>query len=113
MSRARSLAMADAAVSTANLANTGEEGSVTATVGQDTAMSSQDHVSPLAAQAFAAFGARLGPAQDLAEHAADIVAAAYAMALRFHLGGKLMTFGIGAASTDASHVAVEFVHPVI
>jgi D-sedoheptulose 7-phosphate isomerase len=35
------------------------------------------------------------------------------MAVRFHRGGKLVAFGIGAASTDAQHVAVEFVHPVI
>ena len=35
------------------------------------------------------------------------------MALRFHQGGKLVVFGTGAASTDAQHVAVEFVHPVI
>jgi len=35
------------------------------------------------------------------------------MAIRFHQGGKLVVFGVGAASTDAQHVAVEFVHPVI
>lgn len=35
------------------------------------------------------------------------------MATRFHRGGKLVVFGTGAASTDAMHVAVEFVHPVI
>ena len=35
------------------------------------------------------------------------------MAVRFHQGGKLVVFGTGAASTDALHVAVEFVHPVI
>ena len=39
--------------------------------------------------------------------------AAHAMAARFHNGGKLVTFGVGGASTDAQHVAVEFVHPVI
>jgi D-sedoheptulose 7-phosphate isomerase len=33
--------------------------------------------------------------------------------VRFHLGGKLVTFGTGGSSTDAQHVAVEFVHPVI
>ncbi len=60
-----------------------------------------------------AFGRRLAPAADLVDHAGDIVAAAHAMAGRFHAGGKLLTFGIGAASTDAQHVAVEFVHPVI
>jgi D-sedoheptulose 7-phosphate isomerase len=35
------------------------------------------------------------------------------MALRFHRGGKLVVFGNGGPSTDAQHVAVEFVHPVI
>jgi len=35
------------------------------------------------------------------------------MAVRFHQGGKLMVFGTGGSSTDAQHVAVEFVHPVI
>jgi D-sedoheptulose 7-phosphate isomerase len=35
------------------------------------------------------------------------------MAVRFHRGGKLVVFGAGAPSTDAQHVAVEFVHPVI
>jgi len=35
------------------------------------------------------------------------------MAVRFHQGGKLVVFGTGGASTDAQHVAVEFVHPVI
>jgi D-sedoheptulose 7-phosphate isomerase len=35
------------------------------------------------------------------------------MAVRFHRGGRLVVFGTGGASTDAQHVAVEFVHPVI
>jgi D-sedoheptulose 7-phosphate isomerase len=35
------------------------------------------------------------------------------MAVRFHQGGTLVVFGNGTASTDAQHVAVEFVHPVI
>lgn len=35
------------------------------------------------------------------------------MAVRFHRGGKLVVFGNGGCSTDAQHVAVEFVHPVI
>lgn len=35
------------------------------------------------------------------------------MASRFHRGGKLLVFGNGGPSTDAQHVAVEFVHPVI
>lgn len=38
---------------------------------------------------------------------------ALAMAARFHRGGKLLAFGTGNGGTDASHVAVEFMHPVI
>jgi phosphoheptose isomerase len=34
------------------------------------------------------------------------------MAQRFHRGGRLLSFGAGAAASDAQHVAVEFVHPV-
>ena len=45
--------------------------------------------------------------------AGEVAAACHAMAVRFHQGGKLVVFGTGAASTDAQHVAVEFVHPVI
>ena len=35
------------------------------------------------------------------------------MAERFLRGGRLLAFGRGAAATDAQHVSVEFVHPVI
>jgi D-sedoheptulose 7-phosphate isomerase len=35
------------------------------------------------------------------------------MARRFSGGGKLVVFGNGTAATDAEHIAVEFVHPVI
>jgi len=61
----------------------------------------------------AAFERRVAPARDLSDHATEITAAAHAMAARFDRGGKLIVFGIGAACTDAQHVAVEFVHPVI
>jgi D-sedoheptulose 7-phosphate isomerase len=37
----------------------------------------------------------------------------HAMARRFIRGGRLVAFGLGAAATDAQHVSVEFVHPVI
>ncbi len=60
-----------------------------------------------------AFERRIAPARDLVEHAAELTDAAHAMAMRFNQGGKLIVFGIGGASTDAQHVAVEFVHPVI
>jgi D-sedoheptulose 7-phosphate isomerase len=61
----------------------------------------------------AAFEARTGPMLDFTEQAGDVVAACHAMAVRFHQGGKLVVFGTGGPSTDAQHVAVEFVHPVI
>ncbi len=35
------------------------------------------------------------------------------MAARFLRGGRLLAFGRGAYSTDAQHVSVEFIHPVI
>jgi len=35
------------------------------------------------------------------------------MSQRFLRGGRLLAFGRGAAATDAQHVSVEFVHPVI
>jgi D-sedoheptulose 7-phosphate isomerase len=59
------------------------------------------------------FEQRNGPTRDLAGQADVIAAACHAMAVRFHRGGKLVVFGLGGASTDAQHVAVEFVHPVI
>ena len=59
------------------------------------------------------FELRSGPTLDLAEQAGGIAAACHAMAIRFHRGGKLVVFGAGGSSTDAQHVAVEFVHPVI
>jgi D-sedoheptulose 7-phosphate isomerase len=61
----------------------------------------------------AAFGRRDNPTRHLADHAGEIARTAHAMAVRFHQGGKLVVFGVGCASTDAQHVAVEFVHPVI
>lgn len=48
------------------------------------------------------------------EQEADQVAqACLAMARRFHQGGRLLAFGAGNSVTDAQHVSVEFVHPVI
>lgn len=48
-----------------------------------------------------------------ADEAGRIAEACWAMARRFHAGGRLLAFGNGAAATDAQHVSVEFVHPVI
>ncbi len=59
------------------------------------------------------FELRSEPLRGLAAQAGAVASACHAMAERFHLGGKLVTFGIGGSSTDAQHVAVEFVHPVI
>jgi D-sedoheptulose 7-phosphate isomerase len=56
---------------------------------------------------------RTEPLNDLAEHATEVARTCHAMAVRFHRGGKLVVFGNGGPSTDAQHIAVEFVHPVI
>lgn len=61
----------------------------------------------------ALFERRVAPVLEFAEQAGTVAAACHDMAERFHRGGKLVVFGTGAASTDAQHVAVEFVHPVI
>jgi len=61
----------------------------------------------------ALFDRRTGPARQLATQAGAVADACHAMAVRFHRGGRLVVFGTGGASTDAQHVAVEFVHPVI
>jgi D-sedoheptulose 7-phosphate isomerase len=59
------------------------------------------------------FDRRDQPVREFAEQAAAVATACHQMAIRFHRGGKLIVFGTGGASTDAQHVAVEFVHPVI
>ena len=64
-------------------------------------------------QAGKAFARRSEPTAGLAAQADAVAQACHAMAVRFHQGGKLVVFGTGACSTDAQHVAVEFVHPVI
>jgi len=61
----------------------------------------------------AMFERREQPVRDFADQAGAVAAACHQMAIRFHQGGKLVVFGTGGASTDAQHVAVEFVHPVI
>jgi D-sedoheptulose 7-phosphate isomerase len=59
------------------------------------------------------FDRREQPLREFAGQAAAVAAACHQMAVRFHQGGKLVVFGTGGSSTDAQHVAVEFVHPVI
>jgi D-sedoheptulose 7-phosphate isomerase len=59
------------------------------------------------------FARRNDPGRALADSAEVIATACHAMSERFHRGGRLFTFGNGGAATDAQHIAVEFVHPVI
>lgn len=53
------------------------------------------------------------PQAFFAEQAGQIAQACWEMARRFHAKGRLLAFGNGACATDAQHVSVEFVHPVI
>jgi D-sedoheptulose 7-phosphate isomerase len=64
-------------------------------------------------QATAVFARRRQPGAALAEDAERVARACHDMARRFHAGGKLIVFGAGGPTTDAQHVSVEFVHPVI
>ena len=68
---------------------------------------------PLAAAVVESFERRVVPVEQLAINAPLIASACHDMADRFIDGGRLLVFGIGAAATDAEHIAVEFVHPVI
>jgi D-sedoheptulose 7-phosphate isomerase len=45
--------------------------------------------------------------------ASRLAGACHEMSRRFLAGGRLLAFGRGSARTDAEHVSVEFVHPVI
>jgi D-sedoheptulose 7-phosphate isomerase len=65
------------------------------------------------AQVEAIFESRTAPLAALADDAGLVALAGHAIARAFHRGGKLIVFGNGGPSTDAQHVAVEFVHPVI
>lgn len=60
-----------------------------------------------------AFQHRRAAGLALVEQAEAIALACHSMAQRFHQGGKLIAFGNGGSSTDAQHIAVEFVHPVM
>src|SRR5437763_15573884 len=48
-----------------------------------------------------------------AAEAPRLATACHEMSHRFLAGGRLLAFGCGAAATDAQHISVEFVHPVI
>ena len=65
------------------------------------------------ADAEAAFARRAAATTALSDEAGPIADACHAMAARFSRGGRMITFGNGAAAADAAHLAVEFVHPVI
>ena len=47
------------------------------------------------------------------KNADEVLAASLALAVAFHNGKKLLVCGNGGSATDAQHVAVEFMHPVI
>src|SRR3712207_6080593 len=49
----------------------------------------------------------------LRTEAPRLAEACHEMSRRFLAGGRLLAFGNGSAATDAQHVSVEFVHPVI
>lgn len=65
------------------------------------------------ADAEAAFARRAAATTALLDEDGPIADACHAMAARFSRGGRMITFGNGAAAADAAHLAVEFVHPVI
>ena len=59
------------------------------------------------------FDRRVEPGRALGDDAEQIALACQGMARRFLAGSKLVVFGNGTSATDAEHIAVEFVHPVI
>jgi D-sedoheptulose 7-phosphate isomerase len=72
-----------------------------------------DHSPSVLPAVSGAFDLRIAPGQALAGDAVNLARACYDMATRFHRGGKLIVFGNGGPATDAQHVVVEFVHPVL
>lgn len=49
----------------------------------------------------------------ISRHSLQLASAARELAQRFGQGGRLLAAGVGPYVTDAQHVSVEFVHPVI
>jgi D-sedoheptulose 7-phosphate isomerase len=70
-------------------------------------------VSTAVADVREAFARRVGPGEALADDAERLAHACLDLARRFDRGGRLLVFGNGGAATDAHHIVVEFVHPVI
>lgn len=60
-----------------------------------------------------AFARRDRAGRALAADSERIAHACGEMAVRFRRGGKLIVFGNGGGGTDAAHITVEFMHPVI
>lgn len=60
-----------------------------------------------------AFVRRDSAGRALAADSERIAQACREMAARFRRGGKLIVFGNGGGGTDAAHITVEFMHPVI
>ena len=71
------------------------------------------HNTSTAALVANAFDRRSDPVEDLGLAAVDLAVACPDMAAQFTRGSRLLVFGNGAGATDAQHVAVEFVHPVV
>ncbi len=46
------------------------------------------------------------------ENTEQILTMSHRLAQSFHRGGKLLVCGNGGSATDASHIAVEFMHPI-
>ena len=78
-----------------------------------TAIQEQDQLWPLALVEARFQHSMSVPETFFGAESERIAQACWAMARRFHQGGRLLAFGHGACATDAQHVAVEFVHPVI
>lgn len=53
------------------------------------------------------------PVAFFEENADRVSQACWDMARRFHRGGRMLVFGNGASVSDAQHVSVEFVHPIL
>jgi D-sedoheptulose 7-phosphate isomerase len=80
--------------------------------------STRDRPAPTGASLAAVVEARFALSAAVTErffeqHAGHVSEACLALADRFRRGGRLLAFGTGAEASDAHHVAVEFVHPVL
>jgi D-sedoheptulose 7-phosphate isomerase len=77
-------------------------------------MLSSVRVATLAERVVARLHARDAPLRDFfAREAAPLARAARVLSERFARGGRLYAFGNGPYATDAAHISVEFIHPVI